>query len=154
MGPGSGTTNPLLFERLVDAGPDAGPPANDSEQRGRAQLEASVEREIGALLNSRIAWDVDAIEPAERTVLDYGLPDFSGMSARSDTDRYNLARAAERAIRAFEPRLVNPRVSVVETRIGRATLEFTIAGSLTFNAVTASHAFALASPPHGDADGG
>jgi type VI secretion system protein ImpF len=154
---GAGTVRPLLFERLLEAGPGGAVvgstdrPATPAETR--AQVESSVAAEISALLNSRIAREVDAIEPASRTVLDYGLPDFSGQSALSGTDRHNIARAAERAIRAFEPRLANPKVSVIEEDVGSRSLDFRISGTLVVNKVPAMHAFALSLTAAADDDG-
>jgi type VI secretion system protein ImpF len=112
-----------------------------------------VAREIGALLNSRIARDVDAIDPLDRTVLDYGLPDYTGRSALSGSDRTAIARAAERAIRAFEPRLASPKVSVIEEEVGSRSLDFRIAGTLVVNKVPAMHAFALSLMAAPDDDG-
>jgi type VI secretion system lysozyme-like protein len=156
FGPGSGTVRPLLFERLTEAGPgdDSGTTgASPSPAHARAQVEASVAREISALLNTRIAKEVDAIEPANRTVLDYGLPDFTGMSSLSGTDRFTIARATERAIRAFEPRLGNPKVSVDEERVGSRSLDYRISGTLNVNNVPALHAFTLSMNAGSDGDG-
>jgi type VI secretion system lysozyme-like protein len=155
--PGSGTVRPLLFERLLEAGPGGAVfgstdrPATPAETR--AQVESSVAGEISALLNSRIAREVDAIDPAQRTVLDYGLPDFSGQSALSGTDRQTIARAAERAIRAFEPRLANPKVTVIEEAVGSRSLDFRISGTLVVNKVAAMHAFAISLTAAADDDG-
>jgi type VI secretion system lysozyme-related protein len=151
--PGSGTVRPLLFERLIEAGPGGAPERAPTPAEARAQVEASVASEISALLNTRIAREVDAVDPAERTVLDYGVPDFSGMSALSGTDRQRIARAAERAIRAFEPRLANPRVTIVEEGVGSRSLEFRISGTLSVNRVPAMHAFTLSLTPDADRDG-
>jgi type VI secretion system lysozyme-like protein len=153
FGPGSGTVRPLLFERLAGAGPgsDTGRPSSPAETR--AQVEASVAREVGALLNTRIDRETDAIDPADRTVLDYGIPDYSGMSSLSGTDRQAIARFAERAIRAFEPRLANPKVVVVEENVGSRSLDFRITGTLSVNKVAAMHAFTLSMSPDANAHG-
>jgi type VI secretion system lysozyme-like protein len=153
FGPGSGTVRALLFERLTEAGPGGDVPRNSTPAETRAQVEASVAREIGALLNTRISKDVDKIEPAERTVLDYGLPDYSGMSALSGSDRQAIARATERAIRAFEPRLANPRVTIVEENVGSRSLDYRITGTLVVNNVPAMHAFTLAMTAAADENG-
>ena len=116
-------------------------------------MEASVAREVGALLNTRIDREVDLIEPAERTVLDYGIPDYSGMSSASGTDRQTIARFAERAIRAFEPRLANPKVTVVEENVGSRSLEFRIVGTLSVNKVAALQVFTLSMSPDASANG-
>ena len=153
---GSGTVRPLLFERLAEPARRCGgwilrPASTPAETR--AQVESSVAREIGALLNSRIARDVDAIDPLDRTVLDYGLPDYTGRSALSGSDRTAIARATERAIRAFEPRLASPKVSVIEEEVGSRSLDFRIAGTLVVNKVPAMHAFALSLMAAPDDDG-
>lgn len=146
---GSSATRPLLFERLVDAGPDApaqsGGYAGSADRRSnaRTEVEASVAREIAALLSTRIDPKIDAIEPRDRTVLDYGLPDITGLAAVSETDRQRIARAVERAITAFEPRLARPRVSVLLNETQRDKLALAIAGTLTVNAVPETFAFAV-----------
>jgi type VI secretion system lysozyme-like protein len=50
-------------------------------------------------------------ELAKGTVLDYGLPDFSALSAASEGDLKFLAQSIASQITAYEPRLRN--VSVV-----------------------------------------
>ena len=153
FGPGSGTVRPLLFERLTDAGPGGDALKNSTPADTRAQVEASVAREVGALFNTRIAREVDAIEPADRTVLDYGLPDYSGMSSLSGTDRQKIARTMERAIRAFEPRLANPKVTILEDEVGSRSLDFRVAGVLAVNNVPAMHAFTLSMANASETDG-
>ena len=101
----------------------------------------------------RAAIPVTVAGAADRTVLDYGLPDYTGRSALSGSDRTAIARAAERAIRAFEPRLANPKVSVIEEEVGSRSLDFRIAGTLVVNKVPAMHAFALSLMATPDDDG-
>jgi len=115
FGPVSGTVRPLLFERFTDAGTGGGSLGLSGPSGTRADVEASVARELGTLLNTRVSREVDATEPKDRTVLDYGIPDYSGMSSASETDRRTIGRYVERAVRAFEPRLANPRVTVVRS---------------------------------------
>ena len=49
---------------------------------------------------------------AEKTVLDYGLPDFSFLTPASDADRNLLAQGIAARIAAHEPRLCNVRVAI------------------------------------------
>lgn len=103
----------LLFERLV------GPPrqgGRDGEEGARPRrvhetpsLKESVRRELARLLNTRSTAPIDG--GGEMSVLDYGVPDFSPLSALSGDDRARLARAVARAIEAFEPRLRDVRVT-------------------------------------------
>ena len=136
---GSGNTRALLFDRLVETDPEARQVSGHTISR--AELQVSVAREIGALLNTRIDPAVDAIDPAERTVVDYGLPDFTALAAVSGADTSRLARAAERAIAAFEPRLARPRVDVVIEKTTRDSVTFVISGMLIVDSVPESFTF-------------
>jgi type VI secretion system lysozyme-like protein len=73
------------------------------------ELKESVHREVSRLLNTRAhrSFEADA-----GTVIDYGLPDFSALSARSAPDRQLLANSLERLLARFEPRLRNVRVAI------------------------------------------
>ncbi|MGH9446054.1 MAG: type VI secretion system baseplate subunit TssE [Terriglobia bacterium] len=95
----------LLFERLTDS-----EPASQSERRpfrihDLDALSESVRRELARLLNTRCPCPERLRENAERTVLEYGIPDFSSLSAASEADRSRLAGMIEQALSAYEPRL-------------------------------------------------
>jgi len=47
----------------------------------------------------------------EMSVLDYGVPDFTALSALSGDDRVKLSAAVAQSISAFEPRLRDVRVT-------------------------------------------
>jgi type VI secretion system lysozyme-like protein len=141
-----------LFERLLDAGPGGSPGRVAADDKPRSDVEVSVAREVGALLNTRVAPEIDHIEPADRTVIEYGLPDATALSPKSEADRDQLASAIERAIRAFEPRLANPRVTVFEERTERGALALAISGTLTYNSRPTPFAFDLALSAEPDAD--
>jgi type VI secretion system lysozyme-like protein len=73
-----------------------------------AALKESIRREIAHLLNTRCPVRQDR----NGTVIDYGLPDFSWMSAASADDRQALALVITRKVNAFEPRLREVRVTI------------------------------------------
>lgn len=108
----------LLFERLVDADPHS----HEEEARPFRVLDVpalkeSVRRELQRLLNTRRhgrPWKDDGGE--EMTVLDYGIPDLSSLSASSGDDQNRLASTVAAAVSAFEPRLRGVRVSVERLR--------------------------------------
>ncbi len=127
---GPGATRALLFDRLVESDPALGP---GTQTVSRADAQLSVAREISSLLNTRIDPAVDDIDPRERTVLEYGLPDFTALAAASASDTTRLAVAAERAIMAFEPRLARPTVTVVVDATTRDSVTFLITGTLVVN---------------------
>ncbi|MDB4876978.1 MAG: tssE [Gemmatimonadetes bacterium] len=137
VSPGADASRALLFDRLVDVAPGA----PSGHIISRAELQLSVAREISAILNTRIDPAIDAIEPRERTVIEYGLPDFTALSAASGDDVSRLARAAERAIVAFEPRLARPRVEIVTEETRRDSVGFLITGILHVNGAPESFTF-------------
>ena len=101
----------LLFERLADAEPwspeEEAQPFRVLDVRA---LKESVRRELARLLNTRRHRRPDREGGGEMTVLDYGLPDFSSLSAASGDDQNRLAAAIAAAVAAFEPRLRDVRV--------------------------------------------
>ena len=99
-----------LFDRLVDRQLDLRREARPMRTLDRRGLKESVRRELEQLLNTRSPFPVHRLPPAERTVLDYGIPDFSMFSARRFADRQELAAMLRRAIEAFEPRLADVQV--------------------------------------------
>jgi type VI secretion system lysozyme-like protein len=95
------------------------------------------------LLSTRIDPSVDAIDPRDRTVLEYGLPDVSTLVSRSTGDQDRIARSVERAIMAFEPRLAHPQVTVVPELTERDRLTVVIAGMIRVGLVPEPFAFAM-----------
>ncbi|MFZ4408570.1 MAG: type VI secretion system baseplate subunit TssE [Paracraurococcus sp.] len=89
-----------LFDRLAAAAPPAG-------------LRASVQRELEALLNTRLPLTLDEAAALPAGVLTYGLPDLSAFPMGQEAARVRLARYLEAAVAVFEPRLAGPRVEVV-----------------------------------------
>ncbi|MDH3599966.1 MAG: type VI secretion system baseplate subunit TssE [Candidatus Tectomicrobia bacterium] len=102
----------LLFDRLVDLDPHT--PAEPLPLRvlTTQKLRQSVRREVERLLNTRLPIPAHDVIDWERTVLDYGVPDFTALSPHSSTDQDALASGIRDAIDAFEPRLQQVRVNV------------------------------------------
>ena len=100
-----------LFDRL-DLNPEI-----DDERRPfriltREQLKASIRRELGRLLNTRCSLSLDQVGEEERSVINYGIPDFSSLSAQNADDQIVIGRIISQTIAAFEPRLRNITVDV------------------------------------------
>ena len=100
-----------LFDRLVDYEPWS---AEERPRRvlDRAELRESVRREVERLLGTRCTLPMDVPEERPRTVLEYGLPDFTPLYTRNPDDQAELAARIQRCITAYEPRLRDVRVSV------------------------------------------
>ncbi|HYK01918.1 MAG TPA: type VI secretion system baseplate subunit TssE [Thermoanaerobaculia bacterium] len=100
-----------LFDRLVDSN------RYEHEARplrtlDRAGLKLSVRRELELLFNTRSPVPAHRLT-SDRTVIDYGIPDFGTFSPRNADDRDRLADVLRRAAVAYEPRLSDIRVRVV-----------------------------------------
>jgi type VI secretion system protein ImpF len=99
-----------LFDRLVDHDPRLGREERPLRTLDRGGLYESVRRELERLLNTRCPFPAHRLGGRERSVIDYGIPDFAGLSARSFADRERLAEVLRQAVAAFEPRLSEVRV--------------------------------------------
>src|SRR5690349_363987 len=85
----------LLFERLAGGDP---PAAREGARPFRvhetAALKESVRRELVRLLNTRSSAGINSRGTGgEMSVLDYGVPDFTALSALSGDDRLKLSAA-------------------------------------------------------------
>lgn len=102
----------LLFERLVDEGKGTAGAAISGRRHGDEDLRRSVSVELHRLLNTRspgIRWPGEELS---RTVLDYGIADFSWMSPANPNDLQQLARLLEAAIAVYEPRLSDVHIEL------------------------------------------
>jgi len=109
----------------------------------RERLIESIQIELSRLLNTRCSTTMAGLEGQERTVMNYGLPDFTTLNPTSDGDRQRLARLIVEAVRAYEPRLRNPLVDVkADPRNGRM-LRVTLDGVLVIENLSEPVSFPL-----------
>jgi type VI secretion system protein ImpF len=101
-----------ILDRLVDTAPQVPEEPRPFRTWDRRRLRAAVRRDLGWLLNTRCPVPAAALERQERTVINYGLADYSSFTTASHDEREILARNIRRAIEAFEPRLRDVRVVV------------------------------------------
>ena len=93
------------------------------------ELRASVARDIETLLNSRreLLFDVaPQLEEVRKSILMFGLPDFTSYSLLNPQDRKTLRREVEEALATFEPRLKSVRVTLEAREKYDMTLRFRI----------------------------
>ena len=102
----------LLFDRLVDVPPDVDERERPLRILNREQLQASVRRELERLLNTRCSIPLHQLGEEERSVVNYGIPDFSSLSPHSADDHALIGSVVAQTISAFEPRLRQVRVEV------------------------------------------
>lgn len=101
-----------LLDRLVDEDPARASETVPKRALTRRQYRESVRRDLVWLLNTRAPVPAAFSGAGELTVLDFGIPDFGDAFTLNRRDWGRLARAIERALAAFEPRLLGAAVEV------------------------------------------
>ena len=99
-----------LFDRLV--------PEQEDYLRGMSiqQLRESVAKDLEDLLNSRVAkldHVVDDYPLVKKSILQFGIIDFVGLSTANPLDRDKICQSIEQSIAAHEPRLRQIRVEML-----------------------------------------
>ena len=126
--------NTPLFDRLSLKGSVS--PAGQSAESRLSDIEASIYKELQSLTLSRSRLSIEQfLKTARLTVLDWGLPDLTGLSAERSEDRDLCARVVLRAIEAFEPRLSKPTVEIAAFRQGRDICRFSLAAELRLGTI-------------------
>ena len=105
---------PSVLDRLLDYEPRESKEAPKSHSKTLADLKLAVKRDLEWLLNTRhngveIA---ETLEEVNQSLAVYGLPDLTSLSARNPNEQSRLAKALETALRIFEPRFINVKVSL------------------------------------------
>jgi type VI secretion system protein ImpF len=103
------TARQSLLDRLVRSDQ----PESNSWDDSVKELKKNVLRDLEHLLNTR-EMGTPAAAPhveLERSIYNYGLPDFASMSADASSTTTRLLRSIEREIELFEPRLKDVKIS-------------------------------------------
>lgn len=124
---------PSVFDRLLDDDPaNSREPATSRRQLLR-ELKQSVSRDLENLLNTRQRcgeWPAP-LEELETSLVNYGLPDFTGVNMSLPSERERLRGVIEQVIEQFEPRFRTVRVKLLENaEVYDRTLRFRIDGLL------------------------
>ncbi len=126
--------NTPLFDRLRLKGFVS--TTGQSAEARLSDIEASIYKELQSLTLSRSRLSIEQfLKTARLTVLDWGLPDLTGLSAERAEDRDLCARVVVRAIEAFEPRLSKPTVEIAAFRQGRDICRFSLAAELRLGTI-------------------
>ena len=126
-----------LFDRLVETAV-ADDLADDAPHRrmlDRAGLLASIGRELTRLLNTRTSQPLAALDHQPRSTVDYGLSTLTNFWPRDDDSEKRLAQVIERTIAAFEPRLLEPRVTIERVSGRQRALRAIVTGSIRLDAM-------------------
>ncbi|OXC91999.1 type VI secretion protein [Achromobacter sp. KAs 3-5] len=125
---------PSLFDKLFEA---EGQSPYALRRLSIEEMKETVARDIEALLNTRMVFteeDLRRFPNCQRSVLTYGLSDFSGLSLASHYDREFICRSLEQAIARHEPRLTHVRVDAPGGQPRDAVLYFAITAMLDVGA--------------------
>jgi type VI secretion system protein ImpF len=130
-------TQPLI-DRLIDRDQDRGrdlsiPDPYRTRSASVRGLKTALRRDLEWLLNTRRnpLPAQDSMPELSQSLYNYGLPDFSALSATAPKDRQKLLSELERTIALFEPRLRNVRVILIEgSGTASRILRFQIEGAL------------------------
>jgi type VI secretion system protein ImpF len=120
---------PSILDRLLDDEPQVTKEPASSRIKDLRALERSVARDLEALLNSRqetLRELPSEFREVNRSLVTYGLPDFTSYSLLTQDDRNRIRRAVEDAINIFEPRLLRVRVTLEAPREHDRGLRFRI----------------------------
>lgn len=105
---------PSVLDRLLDYEPRNQTEAQKSHSVSLAELKLSVKRDLEWLLNTRQnGIEIpETLEEVNESLAVYGLPDLTSLSARNPNEQNRLAKSLETALRVFEPRFINVKVSL------------------------------------------
>ncbi|KPC50377.1 type VI secretion system baseplate subunit TssE [Amantichitinum ursilacus] len=120
-------TLPSVLDRLLDDNPEATRAAPMFFEVG--DFKRALARDLEALLNTRILDHSELLDPyplAGQTVINFGIPDLSGLSLLNPDDREYLRDRVRRAIECHEPRLARVRITLEVPRDGERLLRFRV----------------------------
>lgn len=123
---------PSVLDRLIDLEPRQSSEPPITLSTSVADLKQAVRRDLEWLLNTRCHLETvdEKLEEAPRSVAFFGLPDFTGVSVKSHLEQKRMTSAIEEAIRIFEPRFTNLKVTLEPIENVDRQLKFRIEATL------------------------
>lgn len=119
---------PSVLDRLIDNDPQVSRETPQSRGQVLREMKQAVRRDLENLLNTR--WRCKDFPPhlseLDVSLVNYGIPDFTGMNLGSVQDREKYRRLLEATIRKYEPRFRKVQVQLVDSDAIDRTLHFRI----------------------------
>ena len=120
---------PSVLDRLLDDEPGNQRETPKTRNQVLRELKNSVRRDLEQLLNTRwrcTAWPPE-LDQLDVSLVNYGIPDFTGSNMSQAAEREQLRSTMEQIIRKFEPRFKSVRIKMLEnTDAFDRTLRFRI----------------------------
>ena len=126
-----------ILDRLLAHEPDSSQENVQFRLADFRHIQSMVIRDLEHLLNTRcgIQEPPKAYSETRRSVMFYGLRDYSSDSPDSGQTRDRMIHDVERAIRWFEPRLKNVKVQLDVAENTHRSLNFKISGLLVVDPI-------------------
>ena len=107
---------PSILDRLLDDDPGAKSEADTGQHHYVRQLRDSLRRDLENLLNARryLASLPSELYEAEKSLLNYGLPDLATVNIVDAKKRGEFAERLQKTLLEFEPRFKSVKVSYVD----------------------------------------
>lgn len=123
---------PSVLDRLIDLEPRQTQEPPRSRSTSVEELKQAVRRDLEWLLNTRCHTEMldDGLEEVPKSVAFFGLPDFTGVSVKSHLEQKRMTSAIEEALRIFEPRFMNLKVTLEPVENVDRQLKFRIEAML------------------------
>jgi type VI secretion system protein ImpF len=108
--------NPSLLDRLLDDDPGVQQEPPITPQQSLRNLHQAVRRDLEALLNTRrrCATFPAQLKELDKSLVNYGIPDFTGANLSSPESRAEFVRVIESVIRRYEPRFKSVRATLLD----------------------------------------
>jgi type VI secretion system protein len=87
-------------------------------------------RWVGDPIRNHLTLLLNARRGSVEHLPDYGMPDMASFYADYPASLAGLRKAVEELIRTYEPRLLNPRVKLVEAASGEFRISLVISGEI------------------------
>lgn len=107
---------PSVLDRLLDDDPGVTRESSRGRNETLREMKRAVQRDLENLLNTRrrcLPWSNDLRE-LEHSLVNYGLPDFAGVSLASLNAREEFRWGLEAVLREWEPRFQTVRVTLID----------------------------------------
>jgi type VI secretion system protein ImpF len=128
------TVQPSLLDRLTDLAPKTPADPRLSFAESARRFKAAVQRDLSWILNARRIPERPPEELVELplSLYDYGIPDITSFSRDAAESKARLLHHVEEALAAFEPRIADVHINIVEVEgeQHRRELRFEVEGTL------------------------
>jgi len=107
---------PSLLDRLIDDDPSSSTELEKTTSEQLVAIKDNVRRDLENLLNTRLRKnaDIEKFPELKKSLVNYGLQDFSQIPVESESDQSLFAARIQEIIERYEPRFKNVQVEIVQ----------------------------------------